>query len=95
MVQTNNKIKDTSGLSNDEKKAIWEKANLITGYEPNKWRRDNYGNEIKWDDYDNRKSNYGWEIAHINLISNSINDNASRNLEPLHWKNNATSIKNI
>lgn len=92
MIQTNTSTKDNVGLSIDEKKAIWEKANLITGYEPNKWRRDNYGNEIKWDDYDDRKSNYGWEIAHINLISNSISNQASQNLQPLHWKNNTSSL---
>ena len=91
-MQIHTKTKDSVGLSNDEKKAIWNKANLITGYEPNKWRRDNYGNEIKWDDYADRKSNYGWEIVHVNLISNSISDKTSKNLEPLHWKNNVNSF---
>jgi len=89
MIQTHTKSKSTSNLSNDERKAIWEKANLIVGYEPKKWRRDNYGNEIKWEDYGNRKSNYGWEIAHINLVSNSISTITSSNLQPLHWKNNS------
>lgn len=70
----------------EDKKTIWEKGNHITGYEPNEWRRDKYGNEIKWEDYGNKKSKYGWEIGQVNLISNGV-VNSIVNLHPLHWKN--------
>ena len=76
--------KDT--WSNEDKMTIWEKGNFITGYDPHKWRRDNYGNEMKWDDYGNKKSNYGWGIGQINLISNGVVKNII-NLQPLHWRN--------
>lgn len=69
----------------EDKKTIWEKGNYITGYEASEWRRDKYGNEIKWEEYGNKKSKFGWEIGQINLISNGV-VNSIVNLHPLHWK---------
>lgn len=86
MIQEYKTYTNKDSWSNEDKITIWEKGNFITGYEPSKWRRDKYGNEIKWEDYGNRKSRYGWEIGQINLISNGVVNNIV-NLNPLHWKN--------
>ena len=44
---------------------VWDKGTPIPGYDPNTWRRDAYGNIMKYSDFGNRKSEYGWERDHI------------------------------
>lgn len=88
MVKDYKIYKNIASWSNEEKMTTWKKGDLIKGHEPSKWRRDKYGNEMKWDEYGDRKSNYGWGIGQINLISNGIVKNTI-NLQPLHWRNNS------
>jgi 5-methylcytosine-specific restriction endonuclease McrA len=69
---------------------IWEKAEYIDEKnEPNGFRKDQCGAWIKWSDYGNRNSKYGWEIDHIKPASKGGEDIVS-NARPLHWKNNAS-----
>lgn len=48
----------------------------------------NKGKMMRYSDHGNRNAEYGWEIDHINPVSNGGAD-VINNLQPLHWKNNA------
>lgn len=43
--------------------AIWSKAAPIPGCDKAIWRCDDQGRVIRWADYDDRLSRYGWTIA--------------------------------
>src|SRR3989442_13738871 len=47
------------------KLAVWAKGHIIPGYDPATWRRDDFGHAIRFSDYGDRNSTYGWEIDHI------------------------------
>lgn len=66
---------------------VWKKGISIGGYDPNLWRKDKCGSLMSFNEYGNRNSDSGWEIDHINPVSNGGNDNLN-NLQPLNWKNN-------
>ena len=70
------------------KKAIWEKGEEIPEYSSEIWRLDKYSALMKWSDFGDRKSKYGWEIDHIKPVLHSGDDSID-NLQPLNWKNNA------
>jgi hypothetical protein len=70
---------------------VWRKAHPIPNIDSHIWRKDKCGSLIKFGDYGDRDSPYGWEIHHINPTSNGGSDDIY-NLMPLHWaNNNATS----
>ena len=56
-------------------------------------RKDKYGAVIHFKEYGNRGSEFGWEIDHIVPIVKGGGDELS-NLQPLHWKNNASKGDN-
>ena len=68
---------------------VWEKGDIIPGYNPNTWRADQCGAPICWDEYGNRESDYGWEVDHITPSSQGGSDSIY-NLRPLQWQNNAS-----
>ncbi len=70
-----------------QKKEVWKKGIPIYGESPDVWRKDTCGAKIKWSEHGNRDSSYGWEIDHINPVSNGGGDEIW-NLQPLYWKNN-------
>jgi hypothetical protein len=72
--------------TDDELDAIWAKGRAVSGYDPLKWRKDVCGAWMSGSKYGDRESRYGWEVDHID---GNPENNAFRNLRPLHWKNNA------
>lgn len=78
---------DLLGLLNalTRKDQVWAKGYMIAGYDPAVWRRDSMGSAIRYADYGDRDSEYGWEMDHID--PNGPDD--LRNLQPLHWRTNA------
>ncbi len=77
-----------------EKKAVWQKGNTRTGFDPDSYRWDKCDKKMKWSEHGNRESNEGWEIDHILPVSKGGEDNLS-NLQPLYWKNNADKGDNL
>ncbi len=70
-----------------DKRNVWNKANIVEGHHQTETRMDPCGNLIKWSQFGNRDSIYGWEIDHVNPVANGGGDNIE-NLQPLHWRNN-------
>lgn len=64
----------------------WEKAERIRGKNPDVWRKDKYGNEIRRHSY-GTSGNYGWEVDHKKPKSKGGTDKP-QNIQPLHWKKN-------
>ena len=69
------------------KQSVWAKGHVIPDYDPNVWRRDDFGNPIRYGDYGDRNSDHGWEIDHIVPVERGGADTLS-NLRPLQWSAN-------
>ena len=67
----------------------WQNAAPIPGRDETEWRHDAFGSVIKWSDYGDRNSEYGWEIDHQTPTALGGSDSAN-NLRALHWRNNAS-----
>lgn len=63
---------------------VWRKGRIVSGNDPNVWRKDACGAWIRRSAHGNRDTQYGWEIDHINPNGS---DHVS-NLQPLQWRNN-------
>ena len=72
-------------LSEEEVQEVWEKAQIVSGKETERWRKDQCGAWMKRDQYGNRDSVYGWEKHHP-----SGTDDLEKRI-PLQWKNNVTT----
>lgn len=72
--------------------AVWQKAEIVYGYDPNQWRKDFAGAWIARNAY-GLQGLYGWEIDHLKPVSLRGSDDLS-NLNPLHWQNNRTKGDN-
>lgn len=78
------------GLSEEaRKRTAWEKASVVPGNDPNIFRKDAFGWWIKWTEYGDRDSEYGWEIDHVQPTILGGSDAVS-NLRALHWRNNSS-----
>jgi 5-methylcytosine-specific restriction endonuclease McrA len=67
----------------------WGSAKIIPGYDQAQWRWDDYGSVMKWSEYGNRDSEFGWEIDH-RVPSAAGGSDAFSNLRALNWRNNAS-----
>jgi len=70
--------------------AVWNKARVVFGANPNELRKDACGAWIKRSAYGSTIENgNGWEIDHMMPVSRGGLD-ALVNLQPLQWQNNRT-----
>ena len=77
-------MRKNAGYSDEELEAIWEMGHELLGEDPDEVREDDCGDEIHWEDYGDRDSEYGWEVDHIDPDEGGGLDN----LRPLQWQNN-------
>ena len=66
---------------------VWSLGHEIPNYDSNVWRRDDNGDVIKFSEYGNRDSEFGWEIDHIHPSALGGSDHLS-NKRPLHCRRN-------
>lgn len=76
-----------NAFSKSEIFQVWNKGAEINGFSRVDWRRDICGAVMKFEEYGNRNSKYGWEIDHIKPKFEGGTDELM-NLQPLHWENN-------
>lgn len=70
-----------------EKKLVWDRARQIDSVDPDTMRQDYAGAWIRFVDYGNRNSQYGWEIDHLKPLAQGGAEDPSNYL-PLQWQNN-------
>ncbi len=88
MTRIHNTDSNGAAWSEDIKEIVWQKATEIPNFPPDLWRRDKCGFAIRYIDFGDRFSMYGWEIDHIYPVAMGGNDELN-NLQVLNWKNNA------
>jgi len=79
----------------DLKRAAWARTNPVSG-QMNAWefRKDCLGNLVRYADFGNRHSHFGWELDYI-ISRASGGSTDPTNLQALHWKKVAAKIENI
>ena len=76
----------------DLKRAAWGRTSPVQG-QMNSWefRKDVLGNLIRYADFGNRHSPFGWELEYIVARAGAGTD--PDNMQALHWKANARSAQ--
>lgn len=67
--------------------AVWEKAIVVDGFDPDMYRQDTAKAWIARDAYGDTSREYGWTIDHIFPVSKG-GTNVFANLRPMNWRNN-------
>lgn len=74
-------------FTQEQIKSAWETAQIVDGYNPDKYRKDACGAWISWEKYGVTDNVYGWQVDHIYPKSLG-GDEHPMNLRALHVKNN-------
>jgi hypothetical protein len=79
----------------DVKRAAWSRTSPVGGH-ANAWefRKDRLGNLVRYADFGNRKSPFGWELAVVEPKCVAA-DSGTGNLQALHWRATAARSSNI
>jgi hypothetical protein len=72
------------------KRMVWLKGTPIPGCDPAIWRYDAFGKILRFSDYGDRSSEYGWEIDHYPAPAALGGTDDISNLRPLHCGINAS-----
>jgi 5-methylcytosine-specific restriction endonuclease McrA len=88
MVQTRQRNTTARGSRFSESmiEAVWRKARVVAGNDPDVFRKDACGAWIRRQSY-GETTEYGWEIDHIMPVALGGGDEFT-NLQPLQWENN-------
>ena len=88
-------IHEHMALLEDLKRSAWSRTTPVGGH-ANAWefRKDKLGNLVRYADYGNRKSPFGWELDYI--VPRSVGGNLDpENLQALHWRATAARSDNV
>ena len=69
------------------KQAVWQKGQIVHGYDANQFRKDRCGAWMEYKEHGNVNSPRGCEIDHDRPKAAGGGDELS-NLQPLNWENN-------
>jgi hypothetical protein len=64
----------------------WERCARIPGCDKAVWRQDGQGRVIRWSDFRDRFSRYGWEVVsrpHPGVLGRAL---AAKRQEAVHWR---------
>jgi len=77
----------------DLKRAAWGRTNPVSG-QMNSWefRKDCLGNLVRYADYGNRHSPFGWELEYV-VARAAGGSTDPDNLQALHWKAHAHAAR--
>jgi hypothetical protein len=71
--------------------AIWEQAAPIPGCDKAVWRCDDDGRVIRWDDYRDTVSTYGWMISERGKAGWLARALGGAIAKPVHWRGRPAS----
>jgi len=72
------------GYDSDVVARVWALAQVIPGNDPAVWRKDENGAWLNRQDYRNRHSQFGWEIADCGFF---LRRSGVAALRPMQWQN--------
>lgn len=75
---------DSGVYSREVIEQVWQLAQTIPGNDPAVWRKDEFGAWLHRQDYRNRHSEFGWEIADGGYRMRSL---GLTSLRPMQWQN--------
>ena len=70
-------------VDEETKSLVWAKGKKLTNLDPDLYRIDEFGSLMKWDEYENRDSELGWEVDQRYPEKGDL----LSNLNPLQWDN--------